>query len=270
MADVLTEIVDRTRRDLDARKALVPLAFVERAALARRAPGGERFRTRLARRGAFNVIAECKRRSPSKGTIRTDYWPARIASGYERAGAACLSVVTEPHFFGGAPSHFSEVRAATALPILWKDFILDDYQILEARAAGADAVLLITSVVSEHYLGRLVRRARALGLEPLVEVRNERELCQAVEAGASTVGINNRDLQSQRVDLATSEQLARHVPDGTVAVAESGIRSGADLARLAAAGYCAFLVGEALMAASDPALALAEMIHVAEDLRHHG
>jgi len=269
MTDVLAQIVERTTRDLDARKAARPVAAIERAALAC-TPRGERFRSTLARRGSLNVIAECKRRSPSKGVMKHDYRPASIALAYERGGAACVSVLTEPHFFGGALSDLAAARAASSLPILRKDFVLDDYQLLEARSAGADAVLLIASIIGDRQLATLVGGARALGLEPLVEVRDERELARAVEVGARVVGINNRDLQTLHVDLAASEHLVASVPAGVVAVAESGIRSGADVARLAAVGYGAFLVGEALMTSPDPGVALAELIHVAQDLRHHG
>jgi len=268
MTDVLAGIVEATREEVAARKALVPRGVLERAALARQ-PRAGLFSRAVSRSGRVNVIAECKSRSPSEGTLRDDYRPAAIARTYETAGAVAVSVLTETRFFGGSMAHLAEVRSAIALPVLRKDFLVDEYQLLEARSSGADAVLLMAAVLGGRGLARLFVEAQALGLESLVEVRDERELSSAVEAGATMVGINNRDLRTLHVDLGTGERLIASVPAGVAAVAESGIRSGEDLARLTARGFRACLVGGALMARIDQGQALAEMIHVAEDLRHH-
>lgn len=206
------------------------------------------------------VIAECKRRSPSKGVLRDPYDPVAIARGYAAAGAAAISVLTNERFFGGSLDDLRAVRAAVPVPVLRKDFVVDAYQLEEARAAGADAVLLIVAGLTPNALAELHAAALDLGLEVLTEVHDEAELEVALGIGASIIGVNNRNLKTFVTDLAVSERIARLVPDGTVLVAESGLRDGADLARLARSGIGAFLVGEAFMRAPEPGEALAAML----------
>ncbi len=200
-----------------------------------------------------------KQASPSRGLLRKDYRPAELAAAYHRAGARALSVLTDGPFFGGSLEHLALARGAAPLPVLRKDFILDEFQILESAAAGADAVLLIVAAVEDALLRHLLRRAEALGLDALVEVHGETELDRARAAGTRLVGVNNRDLRSFAVDLETSVRLAPKIK-GALAVSESGLRSAEDLARLEALGYRAFLVGEHLMTAGNPAGALEELL----------
>ena len=210
------------------------------------------FAAALSRPGRVNVIAEHKRRSPSRGAIREDLAPADVARRYEAAGAAALSVLTEGPHFGGSLEHLVRARLATALPVLRKDFVVDPWQVWESRAAGADAVLLIVAALADAELRALLAAARAAGTEALVEVHDAVELDRALAAGARVVGVNNRDLRTLQVTLETALSLAEAIPEDVVAVAESGIRSGADARRLRGAGFDALLVGEHLMAAEDP------------------
>jgi indole-3-glycerol phosphate synthase len=257
--DLLRAIVAATERITEVRREREPVAAVEaRAATA--SPDGPGFERELATAGRVNVIAECKRRSPSKGVLAADYDPARIARGYEKGGAAAISVLTEPTFFDGALEHLSAVRAAVRLPLLRKDFVVDEYQLLEARAAGADAVLLIVAALEQAALERLQRRASALGLAALVEVHNEEEMSRAVDAGARIIGVNNRNLRTLSVDVDASYRLAARIPRGAIAVSESGLKTRDELERLSEAGYRAFLIGERFMADPDPARAIGELI----------
>jgi indole-3-glycerol phosphate synthase len=207
-----------------------------------------------------NVIAECKRRSPSGGVLRADYDPVRFATAYARAGAAAVSVVTEPTFFDGSLAHLCAVREAVSLPLLRKDFVVDEYQLLEARAEGADAVLLIAAALGASRLEDLAGRAASLGLASLVEVHGLDELPLALDAGAALVGVNARDLKSLEVDPGLPLRVIEALPAHVTAVAESGIRSPADLLRLRNAGYRAFLVGGHLVTAADPGDALAALL----------
>jgi indole-3-glycerol phosphate synthase len=207
-----------------------------------------------------NVIAECKRRSPSRGVLKADYEPVRIARGYEGAGAAAISVLTEPTFFDGSLDHLIAVRGATSLPILRKDFIVDRYQILEARAAGADAVLLVVAAVTPAELKSLHEFAAGAGLDILVEVHELSEIPVAIDAGASIIGVNNRNLRTLAVDTEVSQRAVDSIPEHAIAVAESGLAAGHDLRRLRSAGYDAFLIGERLMTAADPAQALGDLL----------
>ncbi|MBI4266409.1 MAG: indole-3-glycerol phosphate synthase TrpC [Acidobacteria bacterium] len=257
--DLLRTIVAATRRITDVRREREPMAALERRALAM-APDGPRFEAALGAAGRANVIAECKRRSPSRGVLTAEYDPAAIARRYEAGGAAAISVLTEPTFFDGAPEHLAAVRRQVALPLLRKDFIVDDYQLLEARAAGADAVLLIVAALEQAELSRLQARAWDLGLAALVEVHDEGELARAVDCGARVVGVNNRNLRTLQVDVEGSYRLAPKIPRGIISVSESGLQTRADLERLAAAGYRAFLIGERFMTDPDPARAIAELI----------
>jgi indole-3-glycerol phosphate synthase len=218
------------------------------------------FRDALLEGPTPRVIAEIKRRSPSRGEIRADFDPVACARAYAGAGAAAISVLTDFEGFGGELRFLECVRAAVPLPLLRKDFVVDAYQIDEARLAGADAVLLIVSAFEgtpgTAEIRRLRERATALGLDTLVEVHDGGELDRALEAGADLIGVNNRDLKTFEVDLATTERLAERIPDGVVLVAESGIFTGRDIARLESVGAQAFLVGEALMREEDLGAAL--------------
>ncbi len=193
------------------------------------------------------MIAECKRRSPSKGVLAATYDPVAIARSYEAGGAVAISVLTEPTFFDGALEHLAAVRHAVSLPLLRKDFIVDDYQLFEARANGADAILLIVAALDQATLGRLQQRAWDLGLAALVEVHDEEELTRATDAGARIIGVNNRNLRTLSVDTEASYRLAMRMPKGVIAVSESGLQTRDDVDRLSAAGYQAFLIGERFM-----------------------
>ena len=230
--DLLEAIVAAVRRDLQTRRQRVAYDALEQVAWHTPVPRGHQFAEALRRPGAVNVIAECKRRSPSRGVLQAAYDPAAQARAYARGGAVAVSVLTEPAFFDGSLEHLSAVRAAIDLPCLRKDFVVDGYQLLEARAAGADAVLLIVSALDDERLARLLAQAQALHLAALVEVHDEDELARAVDAGATIVGVNNRNLRTLAVDLDVSARVAARLPAGVTAVSESGVGSAADVARL--------------------------------------
>ena len=255
--DLLATIVAATRRAVAVRAARVPADALEPPA--GRRPGGQRFEAALAGSPAPRVIAECKRRSPSRGILRHAYDAAAHARAYAAAGAAAISVLTEPTFFDGAPAHLRDVRAAVDLPLLRKDFIVSEYQLAEAAALGADAVLLIVAALDDRELRGLVARAHALGLACLVEAHEVEEVDRAVDAGARIVGVNSRNLRTLAVDANVFERAAARMPPAIVGVAESGIRSRTDMDRLSAIGYRAFLVGERLIASPDPGEALREL-----------
>ena len=257
--DLLRTIVAATRRTTEVRREHEPLAALERRAAAA-TPRGAAFEAALGRQGAVNVIAECKRRSPSRGVLAADYDAAAIARQYERGGAAAISVLTEPTFFDGSLDHLAAVRQVVSLPLLRKDFIVDEYQLVEARAAGADAVLLIVAALGQHELACLHERAHALGLAVLVEVHDDDELPRAIDAGARVIGVNNRNLRTLAVDVDASYRLAARMPPQAIPVSESGLQSRADLERLSAAGYRAFLIGERFMIDADPAAAIRSLI----------
>jgi indole-3-glycerol phosphate synthase len=259
---VLDGILARTRERVAHERERRPLAALVAAACAQ--PPARPFAEALSRPGAVNVIAEHKRRSPSRGAIREDLAPADVARRYEAGGAAALSVLTDEPFFGGTLAHLVEARAGTGLPVLRKDFVIDPWQIWEARAAGADAVLLIVAALGAEELRGLLSVAGEAGLATLVEVHDRSELERALAGGARIVGVNNRDLRTLAVSLQTSLDLASAIPDEVVAVAESGIRTGADLRALRDVGFDAFLVGEQLMASPDPGAALARLLRDAE------
>ncbi|MBI2834646.1 MAG: indole-3-glycerol phosphate synthase TrpC [Acidobacteria bacterium] len=257
--DLLQTIVAATRRIVDVRSQRVPLERMD--VIARRAgPRGVLWETALARQDRYNVIAECKRRSPSRGVLKTDYDAARLAHAYEGAGAAAISVLTEPTFFDGSLEHLRQVREATRLPLLRKDFIVTPYQVFESAASGADAILLIVAALADDELRALLILAHELGLGTLVEVHDAMELDRAIAAGTRLVGVNNRNLRTLAVDRGASEQLAARIPDELMAVAESGIRHADDLRALRALKYDAFLVGESLLTQPDPGDALAELL----------
>ncbi len=252
---ILDEILAHKRTELEA-------AFQREApeALARRAEADTAvlrdFVAAISQGPTPRVIAEVKRRSPSKGLIRADFDPVACAEAYAEGGAAAISVLTDESFFGGHLDFLAAVRERVALPLLRKDFVIDAYQVDEARVAGADAVLLIVAALDRDALAALHTRALALGLAPLVEVHDEGELEVALGVGAKVVGINNRDLKSFETDLAVTERLAPRVGEGVVVVAESGIFTHADMVRLAESGANAFLVGESLMREADVVSAL--------------
>jgi indole-3-glycerol phosphate synthase len=257
--DLLRTIMAATQQITDTRRAQEPASALERRAAARQ-PRGAGFEAALAMAGRVNVIAECKRRSPSRGVLAAQYDPVSIAREYEAGGAAAISVLTEPTFFDGALAHLTAVREAVNLPLLRKDFVVDDYQLLEARAAGADAVLLIVAALDQPELVRLQTRAWTLDLAALVEVHDDEELARAVDSGARLIGVNNRNLRTLAVDVSASDRLAAKLPAGVVGVSESGLQTRDDLERLAAAGYRAFLIGERFMTDPDPARAIADLI----------
>jgi indole-3-glycerol phosphate synthase len=261
--DVLERILERTRAEVERRKRHTPLGALEglerdRAEPSAR-PGGRRLREALAGEGV-SVIAEFKRRSPSAGELREGADVAEVVRAYERAGAAALSVLTEGPHFGGSLEDLRAARVASALPILRKDFIVDPYQLHEAVASGADAVLLIVAALSRNDLASLHEQALALGLDALVEVHDAEELEVALSVGVELVGVNNRDLRDFSVDVTRTSLLMRQVPAGVTVVSESGIASSEQVRVLGREGVSAVLVGESLMRAEDPEAALRALI----------
>ncbi len=259
----LDSIVAATRQRLPLRRKNCDLGAMERAAAAH-SPRGFGNRLRQVAQGGIAVIAELKKASPSKGLIRGDFKPSVLARDLEREGAAALSVLTDEQFFQGALDYLREASANCSLPCLRKDFIVDEFQILEARANGADAILLIVAALDQKELVRLAAAAQGNGLDVLCEAHDAAELQCAIDAGCDLIGINSRNLRTFEVDLETAFQLAEKMPASCVAVAESGIHNGHDLARLRAAGFEAFLIGESLMKAEDPGKALAKLMEEAK------
>jgi indole-3-glycerol phosphate synthase len=259
--DLLRAIVEGTRRTVETRREREPLGTLAARAEAA-SPRGAAFETAVGQEGRVNVIAECKRRSPSKGVLAATYEPAALAAAYERGGAAAISVLTEPTFFDGALEDLAAVRRTVDLPVLRKDFIVDEYQLYEARATGADAVLLIVAALAQPELSALQRKALDLGLATLVEVHEDDEVPRALDAGARVIGVNNRNLRTLAVDVEASHRLARLIPRDVIAVSESGLQSRSDLDRLRGDGYRAFLIGERFMTDPDPARAIGELIGV--------
>jgi len=226
------------------------------------APPPRDFAAALNRAGEVALIAECKRRSPGAGDIRPDLDPAALAACYQAAGAAALSVLTDARYFGGSSADLGEARAATSLPVLRKDFTLDPLHVVEARAAGADAVLLIVRILSDERLRSLLADAEAAGMAALVETHDLAEVHRAVDAGARVLGVNNRDLATFTTDLDTTRRMLEVIPDDVTVVSESGIRERGDVARLGAEGVGAVLVGEALLASPDPGRRAADLVGV--------
>jgi indole-3-glycerol phosphate synthase len=255
--NLLSELLAARRRRVEQERARVPLERVRQAAEVR---AERRDFAAALREPGLRIIAEMKQASPSRGVLRRDYRPREIAQAYEAAGAAALSVLTEEEFFHGALGHLAEAREAAKLPVLRKDFILDAYQLYESAAAGADAVLLIVAALEDSELREFLELARQLRLQALVEVHDEQELARALQAGAGIVGVNNRNLKTFEVNLETSFRLRPLIPDGCLAVSESGIASSGDLRRLAEAGYQAALIGEHFMKAADPGRELARLL----------
>jgi indole-3-glycerol phosphate synthase len=257
--DLLEAIVAATRARVAAAMAREPRPQLERRAMSV-TPNGAAFANRLRAAGGVNIIAECKRRSPSRGVLRTAYDPVAIASAYERAGAAAISVLTEPGFFDGSLDHLIAVRSAVGIPLLRKDFLVDEYQLLEARAAGADAILLIVAALTDADLLRLSECAGELGLAALVEVHCGDECDRALSAGASIIGVNNRNLRTLQVNLDASREIAARIPGHVIGVSESGLKTPSDLRAMRALGYQAYLMGERFMVDANPGAALAGLM----------
>lgn len=255
----LAQIVDATRGRVSREKQQADLPALERRAQAH-VPRGFRRTLASSAQSGIAVIAELKKASPSRGLIRADFDPAALASELEKAGASALSVLTDEEFFQGSLENLRIASANCKLPCLRKDFVLDEFQLLQARANCADAVLLIVAALSQPELTALAQRSRELGLDVLCEAHEETELKRALDAGCNLIGINSRDLKTFKVDLQTVFRLAELIPKNVLSVAESGIRDGSDLSRLRAAGYQASLIGESLMQAARPGDALRELL----------
>jgi indole-3-glycerol phosphate synthase len=263
MSVSLDEIVAATRRRVAETKPAADLRQLERQA-GNHVPRGFRHGLESGSANGIAVIAELKRASPSRGLIRPDFDPESLAKELESAGAAALSVLTDAEFFQGSLENLRRASASTRLPCLRKDFIVDEFQLLEARANGADAVLLIVAALSQVELKMLARRAGEYTLDVLCEVHDKEELHRAVDAGCTLIGVNNRNLRTFQVDLETAIRLSDLIPESVLRVAESGIHSGGDIARLRAVGYRAFLIGESLMKAKSPGEALRALFVEAE------
>ena len=260
MSDILATILARKAEEVAARRSAVPLEEVR--ARAADAPAVRGFEAALRAKivaGEAAVIAEVKKASPSKGVIRADFRPAEIAASYARGGAACLSVLTDRDFFQGHEDYLVAARDACMLPVLRKDFTVDEYQVHEARALGADAILLIVAALDDARLRGLCDLGLSLGLDVLVEVHDGDELERALQTASPLVGINNRNLRTFDTSLQTTLDLLGRIPDDRLLVTESGIHTGADVMRMRAAGVHAFLVGEAFMRADDPGAELARL-----------
>ena len=259
--DILARILARKHQEVEQRSRVRTLDSLR--ARAERAPRTRGFADAIASRvdgGQTAVIAEIKKASPSKGLIRKDFDPATLARQYEAGGAACLSVLTDVDFFQGSNAYLSEARDACALPVLRKDFIVDEYQIFEARTIGADCVLLIVAALDELQLVDYSNLAQDLGMDVLIEVHDVDELEKALQTDARLIGVNNRNLRTFNVDLQTSLTLKEGIPSDRIAISESGIHSRADVERLTASGIQSFLIGEHFMRERDPGVALRQLM----------
>lgn len=271
---ILDEIIAHKRVELKRRMDEVPLDHLQRRI--KNCPPAKSLKGNIGRKAGqrLKVIAEIKRRSPSKGLMAADFKPEDIAAGYENAGAAAISVLTDEKYFGGTVDHLYRVRAVSRLPVLRKDFVIHPYQVYEARAYGADAVLLIVRVLKQRELEELYRLAADLGMQAVVEVHGEEDMERALDAGVEIIGINNRDLNDFTVDLAVTERLSKLLPPRVVSVSESGVKTAKDVAFLEGLGIDAALVGEALMCSTDPGMSLKKLLEggngdgPGENMRH--
>lgn len=251
MTDKLTEICDTKRSEVAARKAVVSTSELAARAAKQSAPRGFEAALRARAETGYALIAEIKKASPSKGLIRADFAPADHARAYQAGGAACLSILTDAPYFQGHEDYLVAARAACTLPVIRKDFMVDPWQCLEARAIGADAILIIAACLSDSQMAEIEAAAREQGMDALVEVHNEAEMERAAQLKSRLIGVNNRDLKRFVTDLGTTERLAPLAPEGTLLVAESGINTHADILRLEKCGARTFLVGESLMRQDD-------------------
>jgi indole-3-glycerol phosphate synthase len=261
MTDKLQEICDTKRSEVAARKQAASLAELDARAAGQTPPRGFRAALEAKAESGFALIAEIKKASPSKGLIRQDFHPADHARAYEAGGAACLSVLTDGPYFQGHEDYLIAARAACALPALRKDFMVDPWQVAEARAIGADAILIIVAALDDGQMAEIEAAAMERGMDVLVEVHNEAELERAARLRSRLIGVNNRDLKRFVTDIGVTERLAPLMPEGTLLVSESGISSHADLIRLSDCGARTFLVGESLMRQADVAAATRALLH---------
>ncbi len=262
---ILDKIVDSKRAEVAAARKHRPLQELEQ--LAAIAPPSRDFRAALVSHGSIRLIAEIKKASPSAQVIRADFNPIAIARIYQDHGAACLSVLTDTPYFQGHLTHLAQVRAAVSIPVLRKDFLIDDYQVVEARSAGADAILLIAEILDDVVLGRLLEQAKRWKMAALVEFHDAANLGRVLASGADLIGINNRDLNDFGTDLEHTLRLRDRIPSEVILVSESGIRTRHDVERLEAAGISAILVGESIMRAPDIGLAVDRLLgRVREDV----
>ena len=264
MTDKLAEICATKRDEVTARKLLASISDLDARAASQTAPRGFEAALRAKAANGFALIAEVKKASPSKGLIRADFDPAAHAAAYQAGGAACLSVLTDAPYFQGHEDYLIAARAACALPVLRKDFMIDPWQVAEARSIGADAILIIVAALDDGQMAEIESAALERGMDVLVEVHDEAEMERAARLKSRLIGVNNRDLKRFVTDLANTERLAPLAPKGTLLVSESGINSHADLLRLAAHGIRTFLVGESLMRQTDIAAATRELLSEAQ------